>query len=126
MKHTHKQKIETLRKILKEYSKYRIRSYTCFSFKLKPVVSNQNCLENKYKPYKHNELTFCLYRLRKKAFNGYRQRFPIKPFVKDIDKVIARYSSKLSYEEKKHELKYNLEDAIKELEFKNKFKSIMK
>lgn len=83
MKHTHKQKIETLNEILKEYAKYFIYFDECKCYDL--------------------GLRFAVIF---KSSNGKRYRFLTRKMPReDIDKVTARYRSKLSYEIEKYELK---------------------
>lgn len=134
MKHTYKQKIEILNGILKEYAKHFIYFDDCKcyedDFKTLTYRRSSDLLEHvnnetniKHKPYKHDYIYFYI---NFESNDG--EKFPFltrRPFTKDIDKIIARYRSKLSYELEKYNLKLKVNDAILELEFKNKLKSIM-
>ena len=103
MKHTYKQKIEILNSILIEYAKYFIYFDEC-------------------KCYDVGLRFFIIFRSNGKT----RYKHLTRKIPRDqIDVVIARYRSKLSYELEKNELKMKVNDAILELEFKNKLKSIM-
>ena len=93
MKHTHKQKIETLNEILKEYAKYFIYFDECVCYDL--------------------GLRFAIVF---KSSNGSRYKHLTRKIPREeIDNVIARYRSKLSYEIEKVELKVTKTVTIKNI-----------
>ena len=112
MKHTYKEKIQILRSILVEYSKYfkYFDFCTCYMPKISMqfgwnkyyrnlIIKEDN--ETLCRPYKLNVPCFVIYYTNRTNGNRYKnlkRRIPIT----ELGKIIKRYRSKLDYEIKKH------------------------